>query len=159
PTKAGSPDRLVLLLLLVLVGFALTGNAAAQSPISKPDDPARSHDPGRLRGGWYPWDPYQYRDYRRGVPILTGFDIEIERALARRRSVEILLPEIAGKDPRAALAAGPSDTAPGAPASETRSACAYFSKPYRTETDVLILPRGAGSQYPFRTIPEMLDTF
>jgi len=25
-----------------------------------------------LRGGWYPWDPYQYRDYKRGVPVLTG---------------------------------------------------------------------------------------
>src|SRR5262249_61314166 len=106
PTKAGSPDRLVLLLLLVLVGFALTGNAAAQSPISKPDDPARSHDPGRLRGGWYPWDPYQYRDYRRGVPILTGFDVEVERALARIMRVELVLPEIAWENHLAALAAG-----------------------------------------------------
>ena len=33
-----------------------------------------------LRGGWYPWDPYQYRDYKHGVPVLTGFDVEIERA-------------------------------------------------------------------------------
>src|SRR5262249_31617329 len=33
------------------------------------------------------------------------------------------------------------------------------SKAYRTETDVLILPRGASGRYPFRTIEQMLDTF
>src|SRR5262249_43711824 len=69
------------------VGFAwlmLADIAAAQSPVpARPDTPARAADSGHLRGGWYPWDPYQYRDYWRGVPILTGFDVEIQRALAR----------------------------------------------------------------------------
>jgi polar amino acid transport system substrate-binding protein len=73
--------------------------------------------------------------------------------------VEILLPEIAWEDQLAALAAGTADIAAGATASEERSRYAYFSKPYRTETDVLILPRGASGRYPFRTIEEMLDTF
>ena len=36
---------------------------------------------------------------------------------------------------------------------------AYFSQPYRTETDVLILPRGSSGRYPFHTVAEMLDTF
>jgi polar amino acid transport system substrate-binding protein len=93
------------------------------------------------------------------VPVLTGFDVEIERALARIMGVEILLPEIAWEDLLAALAAGTADIAAGATASEARSVHAYFSKPYRTETDVLILPRGASGRYPFRTIEEMLDTF
>ena len=62
----------------------------------------RRADSGQPRGGWYPWDPDQYRDYRRGVPILTGFDVEIERALARVMSVEILLPEIAWQTARGA---------------------------------------------------------
>ena len=104
-------------------------------------------------------DPYQYRDYRRGVPILTGFDVEIERALAGIMSVEIALPEIAWEDHLAALAAGTADIAAGATASEARSLYAYFSKPYRTETDVLILPRGTTDRYPFRTIEQMLDTY
>jgi polar amino acid transport system substrate-binding protein len=85
--------------------------------------------------------------------------VEIERALARMMSVEILLPEIAWENHLAALSAGTADIAAGATASEARSRYAYFSKPYRTETDVLILPRGASGRYPFHTIEQMLDTF
>ncbi len=148
------------LVAIILAGLLLAGGAAAQNPAPpNPDLPARASDTAHLRGGWYPWDPYQYRDYRRGVPILTGFDVEIERALARIMSVEILLPEIAWEDHLAALSAGTADIAAGATASEARSRYAYFSKPYRTETDVLILPRGASGRYPFHTIEQMLDTF
>ena len=81
---------------LIFAWLASADFAAAQTPGSaKPELPARSSHADQLRGGWYPWDPYQYRDYRRGVPILTGFDVEIERALARILGVEILLPEVA----------------------------------------------------------------
>jgi polar amino acid transport system substrate-binding protein len=126
---------------------------------TQPDLRPRVSNSSQLRGGWYPWDPYQYRDYKRGVPILTGFDVEIERALARVMGVEILLPEIAWEEHLAALAAGTADIAAGATASAARSRYAHFSTPYRTETDVLILPRGASGRYPFRTIEQMLDTF
>src|SRR5262249_52503761 len=68
-------------------------------------------------------------------------------------------PEIAWEEHLAALAAGSADIAAGATASEARSRYAYFSTPYRTETDVLILPRGASGRYPFRSIEQMLDTF
>jgi polar amino acid transport system substrate-binding protein len=150
-------DRLAVFALAWLLPV---GIAAAQTSVPpKPELTARTANTQQLRGAWYPWDPYQYRDYKRGVPILTGFDVEIERALARIMSVEILLPEVAWEDHLAALAAGTADIAAGATASEERSRYAYFSKPYRTETDVLILPRGASSRYPFRTIEQMLDTF
>ena len=140
------------LIAITLAWLVSAGGAAAQTPAAPNSDlPARASDPAHLRGGWYPWDPYQYRDYRRGVLILTGFDVEIERALARIMSAEILLPEIAWENQLAALSAGT--------ASEPRSRYAYFSKPYRTETDVLILPRGASGRYPFHTIEQMLDTF
>jgi hypothetical protein len=86
------------LIAITLAWLVSAGGAAAQNPAApNPDLPARASDPAHLRGGWYPWDPYQYRDYRRDVPILTGFDVEIERALGRIMSVEILLPEIAGR--------------------------------------------------------------
>jgi polar amino acid transport system substrate-binding protein len=148
------------LVVVTLTWLSLVDIAAAQTLVApKPDVAARLSDSGHLRGGWYPWDPYQYRDYKRGDPVLTGFDVEIERALARIMGVEILLPEIAWEDQLAALAAGTADIAAGATASEERSRYAYFSKPYRTETDVLILSRGASGRYPFRTIEEMLDTF
>ncbi|HEY7301359.1 MAG TPA: transporter substrate-binding domain-containing protein [Xanthobacteraceae bacterium] len=140
---------------LILPCLLLASIASAQTA----PGPERISETARLRGGWYPWDPYQYRDYKRGIPVLTGFDVEIERALARIMNVEILLPEIAWKDHLAALAAGTADIAAGATLSEERAGYAYFSKPYRTETDVLILPRGAARRYPFRTIEQMLDSF
>ena len=110
------------LIAVSLAWLLVAGGAAAQDPAPPhPDLPARASDPAHLRGGWYPWDPYQYRDYRRGIPILTGFDVEIERALARIMSVEILLPEIAWEDHLAVLSAGTADIAAGAMASEARS--------------------------------------
>ena len=133
--------------------LASAGIAAAQTPVaSKPDVSVRNPHADPLRGGWYPWDPYQYRDYRRGVPVLTGFDVEIERALERILGMEILLPETAWNAHLEALAAGTADIAAGATKSEARSAFAYFSKPYRSETDVLILPKGAAGRYAFSTI-------
>ena len=145
---------------VILACLASAGIAAAQAPVSsKPDLPARNTLADPLRGGWYPWDPYQYRDYRRGVPVLTGFDVEIERALERILGVEILLPEIAWNAHLEALADGTADIAAGATKSEARSAFAYFSKPYRSETDVLILPKGTAGRYAFSTIDEMLETF
>jgi polar amino acid transport system substrate-binding protein len=84
------------LIAISLAWLLLAGVAAAQNPPPpNPDLPAQISDTAHLRGGWYPWDPYQYRDYRRGVPILTGFDVEVERALARIMRVELVLPEIA----------------------------------------------------------------
>jgi polar amino acid transport system substrate-binding protein len=143
--------RLPPLILLALLSMAV--GAAAQAPL-----PAYL-EKDSLRGGWYPWDPYQYQDYSRGLPVLTGFDVEIERALARIMGVEISLPEIGWNDHLAALAAGTADIAAGATESEARDHYAYFSKPYRTETDVLILPRGMSGRYPFRSVDEMLATF
>jgi len=58
-----------------------------------------------------------------------------------------------------ALADGTADIAAGATADKARERFAYFSKPYRTETDVLILPRGKSGRYPFATIEQMLETF
>jgi ABC-type amino acid transport substrate-binding protein len=158
----GAVSRLI---AITLASLLLAGVAAAQAQTkseTKPDTKSETKPASasnHLRGGWYPWDPYQYRDYKRGVPVLTGFDVEIQRALARIMGVEIDLPEIAWKDHLAALIAGTADIAAGATASEARGLYAYFSQPYRTETDVLILPRGASRRYAFHTVEGMLDTF
>src|SRR6516164_3183599 len=152
--------HLTLLLLIVSALVDVIGSAAAQTrDVDRTDLRGRNSSADRLRGAWYPWDPYQYRDYRRDVPILTGFDIEIERALERLIGKEILLPEISWQDQLTGVADGTIDIAAGAVYSDARNAYAYFSKPYRTETDVLILRKGAGVRYPFRTVEGMLDTF
>jgi hypothetical protein len=148
-----------LLLLIGLAWFASGHGAVAQTaPIPTPDQSSHGPECSRLRGGWYPWDPYQYRDYRHGVPILTGFDVEIERALARIMGLNCCCP----------ISRGKSILRPCGREGGHRRGCnlqqrahrfAYFSKPYRSETDVLILPSGASGRYPFRTIEQMLDTF
>jgi len=144
----------------LLAWLCLAGAASAQAPAPpQPNPAARSPQIGQLRGGWYPWDPYQYRNYRRGVAVLTGFDVEIEHALARILGVEILLPETAWNDHLQMLARGTADIAAGATVNDARHAYAMFSKPYRRETDVLILRKGAAAQHPFRTIEAMLAGF
>jgi polar amino acid transport system substrate-binding protein len=105
------------LLLLTVLAFLVSGHPVRAQPASVPASSHRSEN-SPLRGGWYPWDPYQYRDYLHGVPILTGFDVEVERALARILGQEILLPDIAWQTHLAALASGTADIAAGATYSE-----------------------------------------
>src|SRR5712692_2079781 len=115
------PNRFLFSAILVsLVWFA---GAAACAAAEVPSSPATKV----LRGGWYPWDPYQYREYRHGVPVLTGFDVEIERAVARALGVELVLTDLAWEDHLAALARGTADIAAGATYSEERNSYAYFS--------------------------------
>ncbi|MBV8408062.1 MAG: transporter substrate-binding domain-containing protein, partial [Alphaproteobacteria bacterium] len=147
-TASRLANRLALA-LVVLIGWASAARAQAID----------AQDSEGLRGGWYPWDPYQYLDYGPRVPILTGFDIEIERAIARRLGVQITLPQVAWTEQLAALARGSADIAAGATRTELREDFAYFSKPYRTETDVLVVRAGASEGLPFRTIADMLNTF
>ena len=152
--------RANLLALIILPSLWFVSAAQAQDTApARTDTAANSAQNNPLRGGWYPWDPYQYLDYKHGVPTLTGFDVEIERALARIMGVEIDLPQRAWEEHLTALADGTADIAAGATADKARERFAYFSKPYRTETDVLILPRGKSGRYPFATIEQMLETF
>jgi ABC-type amino acid transport substrate-binding protein len=132
---------------------------AADSPTPAPPAVHQPAEPRILRGGWYPWDPYQYRENARGNETLTGFDVEIERAVARVMGVELLLPEISWDSHLAGLETGARDIAVGATYSSERDQYAYFSKPYRRETDVLIVLRGTSSKYPFETVDQMLDFF
>jgi polar amino acid transport system substrate-binding protein len=90
---------------------------------------------------------------------LTGFDVEIERAIAQLIGVDLVLPEVAWEEHPAAPAAGNADLAAGATFSGERNRYTYFSKPYRRETDVLVLPKGRSSRYSFETIDQMLDLF
>lgn len=113
-----------LLALLFLAGVA----AAQTTAPTKPDSLTRASK-DRLRGGWYPWDPYQYQDYSRGIPVLTGFDVEIERALAHTMGLEIILPQVTWNDHLAALVAGRADIAAGATESEARAAMPISRNP------------------------------
>jgi ABC-type amino acid transport substrate-binding protein len=110
-----------LLLWLVLASLSFVHIAAARPRKSRVRD--RPHTPPAaitLAAAGILWDPYQYREYRHGVSILTGFDMEIERALARIIRLEIALPPMAWEEHLAALADGRADIAAGATASPAR---------------------------------------
>jgi len=151
-----------LIAALVLACFGWVASLPVQaegSPTPTPSQVRQRPEPRVLQGGWYPWDPYQYRQNIHGVEVLTGFDVEIERAIARVMRVELLLPEISWDSHLAGLANGTRDIAAGATYSREREQFAYFSKPYRRETDVLILLKGTSSKYPFNTPEQMLALF
>jgi polar amino acid transport system substrate-binding protein len=148
----------LMLAAAMLLGFG--ASAAAQGPApSASSHPSRPSESDQLRGGWYPSDPYQYLDHSRGIPLLTGFDIEIQRAIGRIMGLTIALPQVAWEDHIAGIAAGTIDFAAGATKTDARTRFAYFSKPYRTETNVLIVPRGASDRLRFQTVDEMIETF
>ena len=168
--------EVLLAALLFLPGFVFGMATTAQgdetpTPVAdaaKGGDGAKSASPAPsrpraavkvVRGGWYLWDPYQYPQNIHGVEVLTGFDVEIERAIARVLGVELMLPEVAWDAHLAELAAGTRDIAAGATYSKERDQYAYFSKPYRRETDVLIVLKGASSKYPCDTDDQMLELF
>ena len=61
---------LCLLLLIVTLCFGVSVHAAAVP---------------ELRGGWYPWAPYQYKDTSDDAQKLTGLDVELFREIFERQ--------------------------------------------------------------------------
>jgi ABC-type amino acid transport substrate-binding protein len=98
-----------------LACLAAAGVAAAQTPaVSKAGreraKPARRSAARRL----VPLGSLSVPGLQAWSPVLTGFDVEIERALERILGIEILLPETAWNAHLEALAAGTADIAAGA---------------------------------------------
>jgi polar amino acid transport system substrate-binding protein len=79
--------------------------------------------------------------------------------VARAIGSELVLQEIAWAEHLKKLADGQMDIAAGATFSPERAAYAYFSQPYRTETDVLVVPKGMAARYRFDSVPGMLALF
>ena len=67
-----------------IVGRAITSHLVAFllfSPVVTAEEASRV-----LKGGWYPWDPYQYLLAKQDVKRLTGLDIQLVRAVWLRRA-------------------------------------------------------------------------
>ncbi|MGE0256776.1 MAG: transporter substrate-binding domain-containing protein [Alphaproteobacteria bacterium] len=112
-----------------------------------------------LRSGWYLWDPYQYLESRNNHQTLTGLDIELVRAIAARVGVEVAYERVAWRQHLADLAAGTRHMAAGATWSPERAEYAWFSIPYRSETNVLYVPAGKLGLYGFHDVEGMLAHF
>ena len=95
-----------------------------------------------LRGGWYPWMPYQYMEQSDQVQTLTGLDIELFREIFEKQlQITLDLPRLNWDEHQKQLKEGRRDIAGGAFMTEDREQYVYFSTPYRTEDIVLVANR------------------
>lgn len=150
--------RLCILLLcgLVLL-FTVLPYSSARGSTPVIDDRGR-HLPV-LTGGWYLWDPYQFVKLRDGDQVLTGLDVETTRAIARAAGFAVDYSYRPWKQHIMQLRSGQADIASGATFSRERAEFAWFSRPYRQETNVLYLLRGKARDYRFATVAGMLRNF
>lgn len=119
----------LLLLLLVTLSFGVRVHAASVS---------------ELRGGWYPWMPYQYIDAKDDGQKLTGLDVELFREIFEQQLQFTLdLPQLNWDEHQQLLREGSRDIAGGAFMTQERGEYVYFSDPYRTEDIVLVARRSS----------------
>ena len=105
-------------------------------------NPAFAADNGHIKGGWYPWKPYQYLEKVSGLRQLTGLDVELFREVFEEElGLTLELPEISWDRHQKNIQEGITDVAAGAFKTAERMDYAYFSEPYRTEDIVIISPR------------------
>ena len=151
--------RLPLVLwVVVLMCLGSSLRIFASSQVSPVIDEKGRHMPV-LQGGWFLWDPYQFVEMRSGGKVLTGFDVELTRAIARAAGFEIKHSYRPWGRHIAEIRSGEADIASGATWSAERAEFGHFSRPYRQEIDVLYLPRGEAARYAFGDVPGMLRTF
>lgn len=87
-----------------------------------------------LRGGWYPWEPYQYLKKEGERHELTGLDVQLLReAIEGEIGLELELTQVSWSQHQQELQSGQRDIAGGAFRTASRERYAYISKPYRFE--------------------------
>jgi polar amino acid transport system substrate-binding protein len=118
-----------------------------------------SSDRSVMRSAWYLWDPYQYLETRNNLSTLTGLDIALVRAIASTRGVDVSYEQVSWREHIEGLKAGDKDLAAGATWSAQRAEFVWFSKPYRSETNVLYVRPGRAQGYDFRDVSGMLERF
>jgi polar amino acid transport system substrate-binding protein len=112
-----------------------------------------------LRCGWYPWDPYQYIAVRHEIGQLTGLDVQMVRAAFSRIGYEVSYEEVGWKQHQLDIKNGARDIAAGAFKNPERAEYAYYSVPYRKETDVVYVRKGESSRYRYGSVTELLAQF
>jgi polar amino acid transport system substrate-binding protein len=115
--------------------------------------------PKVLKCGWYPWDPYQYLLVKQDVKRLTGLDVQLLRAVFAQMGYALSYEEVSWKQHQLDVKNGARDIAAGAFKNPERSEYAYFSAPYRKETDVLYVRKDEAARYRFKDVRQLLQRF
>ncbi|HXV11702.1 MAG TPA: transporter substrate-binding domain-containing protein [Burkholderiales bacterium] len=112
-----------------------------------------------LRCGWYLWDPYQYIAVKQNIRQLTGLDVQLVRTVFSRIGHEVSYEEIGWKQHQLDIKNGVRDIAAGAFKNPERAEYAYYSAPYRKETDVVYVRKGESSRYRYGSVSELIARF
>jgi polar amino acid transport system substrate-binding protein len=112
-----------------------------------------------LRCGWYPWDPYQHIVLKNDLNHLTGLDVQLIRSVFEHMGYEVLYDQVSWEQHQIDVKEGKRDIAAGAFRTDVRAAYAYYSVPYRTETDVLYVRRGEASRFEFKDANDLTQLF
>ena len=146
-----SSRKYIFIGILLVIGTLLSGSALAEY------QPPSTH----IRSAWYHWDPYQYqiKDNKTNLTILTGLDVKLVNAIFKRMGTTVDYVPLAWKKHQEAVKNGQRDIAAGAFHSKERTKYAYYSDEYRKEVNVLYVPKGESTNYPFNGQTQMLKYF
>jgi len=101
-----------------------------------------------LRSGWYAGEPQQFVQQRGGQEVLTGLDIEMVRAIAARAGHAVAFDPLPFPVLLAEVEAGTQDLLPGTVLTPLRAGQGVFSRPYRQDTNILVVRRGEAERMP-----------
>ena len=145
--------------LWIILLVAISNLLGFAKPFTTSINTSGNHDNKKIiQSAWYHWDPYQYqlKINETDSVILTGLDIELINALFKRLGKKVNYTAMKWADHQRAVESGEKDFAAGAFSTIEREEYAYISDPYRTEENVLYVPRGKSAEYNFVGTKDML---
>ena len=108
----------------------------------------------RLTMGWDPWPPFHYTGFG---GELTGFDVELLRAMAADAGCELEFTRESWSVLLGQVRDGRIDLLTGATMTEARMAFAYFSQPVREEQFALFIRTGEARFWQGSGLHELMD--
>jgi len=120
--------------------------------------PAASYEDRTLTGGWIDFPPFSYVETTRGISRWRGLDVELLQEIAEKAGYTYDSPLAAMDWPNLVgqIETGERDMVAIATRTPEREEFARFSIPYRTESMVLILPRGTSDELPIDNDVELV---
>src|SRR5262249_13767691 len=103
--------------------------------------------------------PYQYSYMKHDVKRLTGLDVQLISAIFAEMGYDVVYEEVSWKQHQLDVKNGVRDIAAGAFKNPERAEYAYYSAPYRKETDVLYVRKGEAPSWSFRDARELVRRF
>jgi polar amino acid transport system substrate-binding protein len=105
--------------------------------------------------GWEPWMPYQYTNDQKQ---LTGLDVELVKAIIHEMNCSLTYTQLPWLRLLAFVKQGRIDLAAGASKTLERQEYAYFSSPYRNESNVMFVLKGTAKKYSFKHLSDIINT-